>query len=249
MHFMYVDESGDPGTHPHSSPHFILSGLIVSQDDWSDCLNRLKTFRREIKTKYRLNQGVEIHASELIRVNKTVAYRSIRKSDRINILKDYASQIPTIFEASKLINVCFRTEDFDSAEELQLKAWGRLIQRYDTYLKKVGKDKGIIVSDDTDGKKIIQLLRKMRVHNPVTSHYSVKSRNIPTDSILEDLFQRASHESYFIQTVDVVAHLLYRKEFPKGSLKKYGLEKLFDRLEPILLKEAAKNDGFGIVRK
>lgn len=246
---MYVDESGDPGIHRHSSPHFILSGLIISQDDWNECLNRLKKFRKEVKAKYGLNQGIEIHASELIRINKTEAYRKIRKSDRISILKDYASQIPKIFETSKLINVCFRTEDFDSAEELQLRAWGRLIQRYDTYLKKVGKDTGIIVSDDTDGKKIIQLLRKMRRYNLVTSHYSINPRNIPTDNILEDLFQRASHESYFIQTVDVVAHLLYRKEFPKGSLRKYGLEKLFDRLEPILLKEAAKNDDLGIVRK
>ena len=34
MHILYVDESGDPGKDKHSSPHFILSGLIISQEDW-----------------------------------------------------------------------------------------------------------------------------------------------------------------------------------------------------------------------
>ena len=40
---MYVDESGDSGVSIHSSPHFILSGLIIDQDDWSLNLERLKT--------------------------------------------------------------------------------------------------------------------------------------------------------------------------------------------------------------
>jgi hypothetical protein len=38
-------------------------------------------------------------------------------------------------------------------------------------------------------------------------------------------------------------------EYPKGSLKKFGLEHQFKKLEPILLKQASKNDEFGIVRK
>ena len=41
MHLMYVDESGDPGTKGFASPHFILSGLIIHQDDWDKYLERL----------------------------------------------------------------------------------------------------------------------------------------------------------------------------------------------------------------
>ncbi|MCC6280326.1 MAG: DUF3800 domain-containing protein, partial [Saprospiraceae bacterium] len=29
MHFIYVDESGDPGIHQYGSPFYILSGLVV----------------------------------------------------------------------------------------------------------------------------------------------------------------------------------------------------------------------------
>lgn len=248
MHILYVDESGDPGIHQFGSPFFILSGLVIAQDDWTKYLNRLKTFRQSIKNRFGLLIREEIHAAELIRINKLKAYQKIKKTDRIQILKEYCQQIPIIFDNAKVINICLDKSLYTSPEDIQLTAWHRLIQRYDTYLKKSTNDKGIIISDDTDGHKIIRQLRKMRVYNPTPSHYGAP-RNVPTDNIIEDLFQRNSNQSYFIQSVDVIAHCLYRQEFPKGSLKKYGLERIFESLEPILLKEASKEDKLGIVRK
>ena len=91
-------------------------------------------------------------------------------------------------------------------------------------------------------------LRKMRVYNPIPSHFG-PYYDSPIKNIIEDAFNRDSKHSYFIQTVDVIAQILYRREYPKSSLKKYNLDKYFDKLEPILLKEAAKNDEFGVVRK
>lgn len=248
MHILYVDESGDPGNHQFSSPHFILSGLIISQDNWSTHLDKLKIFRKNIFTKYGLNQRTEIHASELIRINKEKDYQKIKKSDRINILKDYAIEIPSIFKNAKVINICIKIEEHSNKDIFEL-AWSRLLQRYDTYLKKEAKDLGIVVVDDTDSIKLQSLQRKMRVYDYLPSHYNKSSYNLPTDNIIEDPFSRNSNQSYFIQSVDVIAHLLYRKEFPKGSLKKFGLEYQFNKFEPILLKEASKNDPLGIVRK
>ena len=248
MYIMYVDESGDPGKHKHSSPHFILSGLIIHQDKWETYLHRLKTFRKSLKVNYGLNQRVEIHASELIRVNKLEEYKKIKKTNRINILKDYCGQIPIIFDTAKIINICIKIEEHSEKDIFDL-AWGRLTQRFDTFLKKEGKDKGIIVADDTDSKRLMHLQRKMRIYNPIPSIYSENSYNAPINNVIEDTFSRSSVHSYFIQSIDVVAHLLYRKEFPKGSLKKYGLEKQFIRLEPVLLKKASNTDEYGIVRK
>lgn len=247
MYIMYVDESGDPGIHPKSSPHFILSALIVAQNDWDKHLNRLKSFRKSIKAKYGLNQREEIHASELIRVKSNSVYKSIRKSERIAILKDYAKEIPNIFDTSYIINICIKVEEHPQTDIFEL-AWRRLFQRYDTFLKRIGRDKGIIVADDTQSLKLMKIYREMRIYNPTPSHFS-EYYNAPIDSILEDVFSRPSQHSYFIQTADVIAHLLYRKEYPKGSLKKFGIEHLFSNLEPILLKAATKTDPLGIVRK
>jgi hypothetical protein len=248
MVILYVDESGDPGVGQHCSPHYILSGLLVNQNDWDKFLGRLKTFRKSLKEKYGLNQRTEIHASELIRLNKMDEYKKIFKTQRINILKEYVAEIPRIFDTGKIINVCLLKSDYKDTGEIQKIAWQRLIQRFDTYLKKIASDKGIIVSDDTDSLMLMKLHRKMRVYNPTPSHFS-GFYNAPTDSIIEDIFMRSSQHSYFIQTVDVVSHLLYRKEFPKGSLRKFNLENQFRKLEPILLKEASQHDEFGIVRK
>ena len=247
MHFLYVDESGDPGKHKYSSPHFILSGLIVSQDDWSLYLSRLKTFRKSLFNKYGLNQRTEVHSSELIRIGSLKEYQRISKTNRINILKDYATQIPIIFSNARVINICLKIDEFPDRDIFEL-AWSRLLQRFDTYLKKEAKDKGIVVVDDTDSIKLQNLQRRLRVYNPTPSHFTEGSYNAPINNILEDPFSRNSSQSYFIQTVDVIAHLLYRKEFPKGSLKKFGLQYQFEKLEPILLKKASKSDDLGIVR-
>jgi len=248
MYILYVDESGDPGKlKERNSKHFMLSGLIVSVDDWAECLNRLKKFRKMLKDTYGLLLKTELHASELIRVNKNEAYKKIKRKDRLKILKQASLEIPSIFNTSQVINVSFKKSEFSEKDEFQTLAWSRMIQRYDTFLKKSGS-KGIIISDDTNEPLIRGLLRKMRVYNPVPSYYS-EPRNIPTNNIIEDVIMRNSSHSYFIQTVDTIVHLLYRKEYPKGSLKRYRLESYFNNLEPILLKEASKSDSFGIVRK
>ena len=225
-----------------------MSGLIVSQYDWQQSLERLKLFRKEMRNQYGLKLREEIHASELIRINKIDSYRQIRKRDRIKILENFISQLPIIFNNSKIINVCFNKSNIEQGKDIQLLAWSRLIERYDLYLKKVVNDKGIIISDTVDEAKVRQLLRKMRVYNPVKSHYGGSYNNV-TDNILEDIFMRDSKSSYFIQAVDSVVQALYRMEFPKTSLKKYNIDKFFSNLEPILLYEASKTDDLGIVRK
>ena len=247
MYIKYVDESGDPGTHPLSSPHFILSGLIVHKNDWEKYLNRLKAFRKSLKAKYGLNQRTELHTAELIRIKKIGEYKKINKSNRLNIIRDYCAEMPLIFDTAKVINVSIKISEHPGVDIFNL-SWSRLLQRFDTFLKKVGNDKGIVVADDTDSLKLMSLQRKMRLYNPTPSHYT-GTYNAPIDSIIEDIFSRSSHHSYFLQSVDVVAHTLYRMEYPKGSLKKFGLEHQFKKLEPILLKQASKNDEFGIVRK
>jgi hypothetical protein len=244
---MYVDESGDPGAFTGSnSPHFILIGLIVPVDEWNVSLQRLVKLRKEIKQTTGLSEREEIHSSELIRINKIEAYRTIPTPVRISILKTLVNKIPVIFPEAKIICICLDKQSMPSYQSFQELAWKRLIQRYDTFLKK--KDsKGIIIGDDSDEPALRALLRKMRVYNPVPSMFSGFYNPIITN-IIEDIFFRESKHSFVIQAVDAIAHALYRKEYPKGSLKKFGLQYLFDTLDPLLLKEASPKDPQGIVR-
>jgi hypothetical protein len=246
---MYVDESGDPGAFTGSnSPHFILIGLIVPVDEWNVSLQRLVKLRKEIRKTTGLSEREEIHSSELIRINKIEAYRSIPKQVRISILKTFVTEIPVIFPGAKIICVCLDKQSTTGYQSFQELAWKRLIQRYDTFLKKKNS-KGIIVADDSDEPVLRALLRKMRVYNPVPSKFSDSGFYNPViTNVVEDIFFRESKHSFVIQAVDAIAQALYRKEYPKGSLKKFGLQYLFDTLDPLLLKEASPKDPQGIVR-
>lgn len=190
---MYIDESGDPGTlstitGSENSRHFILTGLIVSINDWNTSFLRLKDLRRQFKLVYKLPIRTEIHAVELIRINKLIEYRKILKRDRINILKHFVTTIPHIFSNSKIINICFDKASIDCGNFANYSemAWNRLLQRYDNFLKHV-QSQGIVISDTTDEPLTRRLLRKMRTFNPMPSHYGGYYQAI-TDNIIEDPF-------------------------------------------------------------
>lgn len=247
MYLMYVDESGDPGKAPGSSEHYILSGVIIHYKQWSNKLDRLKKFRKYISQKYNLGVNTEIHATELLRIKKIKAYTRIKKSDRIKILNEYATYIPNIFKGCKVINVSFNKSKLDLVDDIPKLAWGRLISRYDSYLKKTVKDEGMIFADEGNDATMRLLLRKMRVYNPIRSYWG-GTYNAKITKIIEDVTFRKSNSSYFIQTVDVIAFLLYRMDYPKGSTKKYNLDKMFPLIGPVLLTEASPKDPYGVVR-
>lgn len=251
MFVLYVDESGDPGEwigkSSGNSRHFILSGIIIPMADWNELFDNIKEFRRRIRTDFGLPLRTEIHASELIRIGSIDAYRAIRKSDRVRILRRIAQELPSILPTARVINVCLDKAAHLGRNVKEL-AWTRLLTRYHTFLQKSATAYGIVVADGIDDKEVRRLTRKLRVYNPTPSH-SGGYYNCPIRSVLEDPFHRDSRDSYFTQIADVAAHLLYRSEYPKGALRKFGIEQLFRHIEPLLLKEASKSDPLGIVRK
>ena len=178
MYIMYVDESGDPGSSPLSSPHYILTGLIIHQDEWKPALDRLKILRQSIHQSYGLKTTTEFHTTEIFRTN-TDAYKAIKKSERINMLKFYVNEIPNIFSNAKVLNICFRKADQPAVQNFQELAWNRFLNRYDTYLRKTVGDKGIIVCDESNENQLRNQLRKSRIYNPVPSKYGPASYNAP----------------------------------------------------------------------
>lgn len=246
---MYVDESGDGGTKPGCSQHYILSGLIINYKDWPGYLDRLKAMRGYFKKEYSLNINTEFHCSEIFRVSKMPEYNKIHKSARVKMLTEYASFIKKMFKKARVINVCIDKSQHPRVKNFQELAWSRLVTRYNRYLKKTAEDFGIIIADESGENIVRKLTRKTRRYNPFTSQFDKKPYNDPTIFILEDVSHRKSKHSYFLQTVDLIAYLLYNMEYPKGSRKKYHIDRLFNDLKPILLLEASPKDKLGIVRK
>lgn len=104
----------------------------------------------------------------------------------------------------------------------------------------------MIFADKTNEIKVRRLLSKRRVYNPIPSHFG-GSYIAPLQYLVEDPVMRNSRHSYFVQIADLAAHALYRKLYPNGSYQRHNIDKLFDVLDPILLKAASNTDRQGIV--
>ncbi|MGI4863749.1 MAG: DUF3800 domain-containing protein [Janthinobacterium lividum] len=237
MYFLYVDESGDPGRYTGSNtPHFILSGLIVPEQDWAAGLARMLAFREAVKSATGLAKKVEFHSSELIRPHKLEAYKHIHKSIRVQLLKGFVSQLPSFFPTGRILNVCFDKQQVVLAEGNYLElAWRRLLRGFDDFLR-AQQQLGMVIADDTNEPALRLLFRAMRREKQ------------PITAILEDVVCRQSIHSYYVQAVDAIAFCLYQQEYGKGGTRKFDLHQLFKTLDALLLKEAAPLDPQGIIR-
>ncbi|MFN3664664.1 MAG: DUF3800 domain-containing protein [Sediminibacterium sp.] len=221
MYLMYVDESGDPGISEGSSEHYILTALVIYHTEWEQSLSNLKRFRRQIQELYGLDTHTEIHATELLRIKKQEAYKSIPKAKRIQVLKRYAESLPEIFPNAVLLTVN-HIKQFDKSDDtIPEKAWQELLVKYQQFLSGK-KEKGMLIADEGNERRLRNMLRNLR-------------KEISLNQVIEDFSHRSSKASYFIQTVDVIAFLLYKKTYPKGSAKKYNLDLLFDRFSALVL--------------
>lgn len=253
MRFIYVDESGDTGQ--GGSDHFILSGLIIDATNWRSYLDSLHSIRRAIKSQYGIGVRTELHGSELFYPRGSSSFSSMSgRKERLALYAYFLQEVAARLNSARIINVYVDKQKIDwddpKSADFEYQAWRRLLERYQTHLKKdCGDDTGMIFADETNENKLRSLVRKLRVYNHIPSQFQGSaSRPIPLDRIIEDPIIRDSYQSWFIQIADLISHALYRKLLPKGSLKRFNADRLFDLADPILLKAASKRDPQGIVR-
>lgn len=116
--------------------------------------------------------------------------------------------------------------------------------------------RAVIVADEGREIEITRALRKMNVFNPIPSRFGSwgdgeKQKNIPVQRIIEDPVFKKSHQSYFVQLADCVAFSLLKREVPPTPhVKKYGIQKMFEKsLSGVCFRKASQADPLGIVRK
>lgn len=109
---------------------------------------------------------------------------------------------------------------------------------------------GIILPDNTNNRKLMSLLRKMRRFNPIphVPTYGSGFRNIIIGRIVEDPNFRESANSYFIQAADLLAYLIYQAHKPCSYMKKKNGHNYYRRLNPIFCRHASMSNPNGFVR-
>src|SRR5690242_16911659 len=174
MFLMYVDDSGDsgaPGT-PGTTPIFVLTGLVLHELRWHDCLAQILDFRRWCRAQYGLKLREEIHASQMI--NKPGALVRIRRHHRLAILHAYARRLAGMAELN-IINVVVRKDGKDAGYDVFGNAWRTLIQRFENTLIHRNfrgpvnpDDRGMLIPDHSSDERVMKLLRQMRHYNPIS---------------------------------------------------------------------------------
>lgn len=238
MHLVYIDDSGDNSCR-------ILSALAIPAASWRDSFDAIKKYRKSLKASDNILVTAEFHAWKFVSGRGYIAPSIVSVGRRCEIFKE-SLQLMASLPGARLFNAYSTARD-----DLQIFEW--LLNRVNKMME-VCDSHAILICDQGKETQFTQLSRKMMVYNPIPSQHGVwrstgtSSKNIPILRIIEDPVFKDSARSYFIQFVDFAAYALLRRERPLASKTKYGLDKAFDLLSPILVREASRKDPDGIIR-
>ncbi len=238
MHFIYIDDSRDEQL-------CIFSALAIPVEQWHHNFQRIRDFRKALKTKWGIYVYKELHAWKFVSGRGRPSAKIITKSQRAKIFRQTVELVANFSEARLFNAVAPRKKDV-TAFEWMLNRINKALKVWDSY--------GLLICDE--GKEAIytKLVRKLYVFNPIPSKFGYWAetqqswKNVPIDRIVEDPFFKDSAKSYFIQLVDFCAYALLRRERPLPSKTKYNIHQVFRVLDPILVKEASSKDPEGIIR-
>jgi len=240
MHIIYMDDSRDEKL-------CVFSALAIKDECWRESFQVIRDFRRDLKKRFGIFVYKEIHAWKLVSGRGMISDQIVTKYQRNQIFREILELI-TNLPSARLFNAVGSAKDDERIFERMLNRIERTSQpdNWNSYF--------ILFCDEGKEATYTRLSRKMAVYNPIPSKYGgwgddgSPSKNIPIQRILEDPVFKKSDQSYFIQLVDCCAYALLRRERPIPSRSKYGLEKAFSILDPILVKEASSYDPEGIIR-
>lgn len=243
---MYVDESGDPGMVNSPTTHFVLGAVVVHELLWRAHLDKLIAFRRRIRASYGLKLREEIHCAAML--NSPGALIRIPRHKRLMILREFSDELARLVDVDVFCVVVDKRAKSTSYDPFK-KAWQTLIQRFENTLvhknfrgpKRVDEC-GMIIADHTDERKLRNVIRRMRHHNPVPNQpqHGEGYRNLLVANVVEDPALRDSVHSYFVQAADLVAWLQYQKRVPSSFVRKKGAQDYFGRLLSVCCTKVTK---------
>lgn len=207
-------------------------------------------WRQKLKEVHDIKPTFELHATEFLSGRGSGGKNSkLTRHKRAQVFHKSFQVIEWLHKEAgvTVFNVANNDDNQFRAFERLLNRIDRTMQSRDSYCH--------LVCDQGKERQYTQLVRKMRVHNPIPSKYGSwgdgkSSKNLPLQRIIEDPQFKESDKSYFIQLADFVAFGLLRSELPTPKIKRYGTHKSFNQLDKSLEKVCAPNDPrkLGIIR-
>ena len=206
----YFDETGDDGNNTESSETFLLTSIYMPMNSWQKNYDVILELRKKLRKKYGFHVKEEMHTKHFLCDKDPYRKYGWSVSDKQEILKRYTLAISTL--DIKIINVMIdkrkiKKTDYNILEN----ALKYNIQRIEN--DSCGKWNYIIIADKGRILPMRKTARAIRAYNPIQSKFSIQIKNQPIHDLIEDILEKDSNESYFIQICDFISYFthLYQK--------------------------------------
>ncbi len=214
----YFDETGDDGVTTASSEFFVLTSLYMSADSWKDNFDAIRRCRVKLKEEFGFFVSEELHTKHLLSDKDPYRKYQWTAEQKREIIKQFTLCVAEL--NAKLVNVIIdKTRFRDMNYHVLENALKYNIQRIENDSR--GEWNYIIITDEGRLAPMRSTARAIRAYNPIHSKYSEGCTNQPIRYLIEDILEKDSKESYFIQVCDFVSymvHLYYKTRYKKAAL-------------------------------
>lgn len=200
----YFDETGDDGVTTNSSDHFILTSLYMPAESWQHNFEKMRILRRELKDKYGFHISEEMHTKHFLTDKNPYRNYHWPKETKQEIIKVFTLTIAKM--DLKIVNVIIDKKKFkDNNYHVLENALKYNIQRIEN--DSDGQWNYLVITDEGRIAPMRKTARAIRAFNPIQSKYLHGFVNHPISNMIEDIMEKNSSESYFIQICDFVSFL------------------------------------------
>jgi len=254
----YFDETGDDGIAETSSDTFVLTSLYMATEDWQDNFDTMRSCRRELKDQFGFHMTEEMHTKHFLTDKGLYRPYGWTAEQKQAILIIFTKAIAGL--KAKAINVVI-----DKTKVIHKDTYSVLENALTYNIQRIENDSRqewnyLIITDPGRLPPMRKTARKIRAFNPIPSQFGGNSRNQPVHGLIEDILEKDSKESYFVQICDFVSyfvHLYYKINYQHGSLPN-RVARVIDkefvsrvmatlRAGGLLNLDAAKGNNYGLV--
>ena len=203
--FVYCDETGDDGRNTKSSDIFVLTSLYMSSESWNENYLKIKEFRKNWREQYGIPVKEEMHTKQFLTDKDPYRNYHWTNEQKLKMLEEFTLLIASL--DVKIINTVIdktkiKTDDYNVLEN----ALTYSVQRIEN--DSAGNWNYIIISDQGRISPMRKTARAIRAYNPIQSRFG-GIVNKPIKYLLEDVLEKDSKESYFIQLCDFVSYFVH----------------------------------------
>lgn len=220
-YIVYFDEAGDDGITTDSSNFFLLTSVYMRAEKWQENYEKIVAFRKNLKDEFGMHISEEFHTKHLLSDKDPYRKYHWTAEQRRTIMAEFAGCIAKL--DLKVVNVII---DKDNVAKLGNESYSVLTNALKYNIQRIENDSNgkwnyLVITDKGRIAPMRKTARAIRVYNPIPSQFGGTSTNRPIRNLIEDILEKDSQESFFIQICDYISyvvHLYYKLTYKKEPL-------------------------------